>query len=122
MYLNSKLWQERLLFLSLTLGGAFLSGAAPATEANSSDTGNTSGNTASSSGPLEEIVVTATRREENISKVPISITAMSQDMFDQKTAGATPLLLPELRCNGGARGRPAGVLRRVERTAYARHA
>ena len=85
MYLHSKLWRERLLFLSLTLGGAFLSiGAAPATEANSSDTSNTSGNTASSSGPLEEIVVTATRREENISKVPISITAMSQDILDQK--------------------------------------
>ena len=36
------------------------------------------------SGGLEEIVVTATRREEGISKVPISITAMSQDMLDQK--------------------------------------
>jgi iron complex outermembrane recepter protein len=35
-------------------------------------------------GALEEIVVTATRREESISKVPISITAMSQDMIDQK--------------------------------------
>src|SRR5580692_4897208 len=35
-------------------------------------------------GALEEIVVTATRREESISKVPISITAMSQDMLDQK--------------------------------------
>ena len=39
---------------------------------------------ASGSGGLEEIVVTATRREENISKVPISITAMNQDMLDQK--------------------------------------
>jgi outer membrane receptor protein involved in Fe transport len=35
-------------------------------------------------GALEEIVVTATRREENISRVPISITAFSQDMLDQK--------------------------------------
>ncbi|MDP9084659.1 MAG: TonB-dependent receptor [Pseudomonadota bacterium] len=33
---------------------------------------------------LEEIVVTATRREENISRVPISITAISQEMLDQK--------------------------------------
>jgi outer membrane receptor protein involved in Fe transport len=39
---------------------------------------------ATSSGGLEEIVVTATRREENISRVPISITAFSQDMLDQK--------------------------------------
>ncbi|MFI4890469.1 MAG: TonB-dependent receptor, partial [Steroidobacterales bacterium] len=37
-----------------------------------------------SAGGLEEIVVTATRREENISKVPISITALSQDAMDQK--------------------------------------
>jgi outer membrane receptor protein involved in Fe transport len=33
---------------------------------------------------LEEITVTATRREESISRVPISITAISQDMLDQK--------------------------------------
>jgi outer membrane receptor protein involved in Fe transport len=36
------------------------------------------------SGALEEIVVTATRREENINKVPISVTAFSQEMIDQK--------------------------------------
>ena len=35
-------------------------------------------------GSLEEIVVTATRREESISKVPISITALTQDDLDQK--------------------------------------
>src|SRR6202030_1746109 len=35
-------------------------------------------------GGLEEIVVTATRREENISRVPISITAISQDALDQR--------------------------------------
>src|SRR5450631_2393037 len=33
---------------------------------------------------LEEITVTATRREENISRVPISVTAFSQEMIDQK--------------------------------------
>jgi iron complex outermembrane receptor protein len=31
---------------------------------------------------LEEIVVTATRHEESLSKVPISITALSQDTMD----------------------------------------
>jgi len=36
------------------------------------------------SGALQEIVVTATRREESISKVPISITAISQDAIDEK--------------------------------------
>ncbi len=34
--------------------------------------------------PLTEIVVTATRREQTISRVPISITAMSQEVIDQK--------------------------------------
>ena len=39
---------------------------------------------APSGGASEEIVVTATRREESISKVPISITALTQDALDQK--------------------------------------
>jgi iron complex outermembrane recepter protein len=33
-------------------------------------------------GPLTEIVVTATRHEESLSKVPISVTAMTQDDLD----------------------------------------
>jgi outer membrane receptor protein involved in Fe transport len=40
---------------------------------------------ADTAGPaLEEITVTATRREESISRVPISITAISQDAIDTK--------------------------------------
>jgi iron complex outermembrane recepter protein len=35
-------------------------------------------------GTLQEIVVTATRHEEALSRVPISVTALSQDMMDQK--------------------------------------
>ena len=35
-----------------------------------------------SGSALQEIVVTATRREESLSKVPISITALSQDSMD----------------------------------------
>jgi iron complex outermembrane receptor protein len=34
------------------------------------------------SGPLQEITVTATRREESLSKVPISVTALTQDAMD----------------------------------------
>ncbi|MBS0377322.1 MAG: TonB-dependent receptor [Proteobacteria bacterium] len=35
-------------------------------------------------GPgLQEVVVTATRREESLSKVPISVTALTQDSMDQ---------------------------------------
>src|SRR6202048_2737402 len=33
-------------------------------------------------GPLTEIVVTATRHEESLSKVPISVTAMTQEALD----------------------------------------
>ena len=37
---------------------------------------------AAASGALEEIVVTATRREERLQDVPISVTAFSQDKLD----------------------------------------
>jgi iron complex outermembrane receptor protein len=71
--------RRQLLFFCSALGVLGASSAA-ATDANTQDSGNA---TAAPAG-LEEIVVTATRREEGISKVPISITAMSQDMLDQK--------------------------------------
>ena len=35
-------------------------------------------------GQLEEIVVTATRHKESLSKVPLSVTALSKDTLDQK--------------------------------------
>ena len=68
----------RVLFLRTFLVGAgaciatcaFAAGAAPDTEA--------------AAPALEEILVTATRREESIGRVPISITAISQDAIDQK--------------------------------------
>ena len=72
--------RRRVLFFSTASAlSVVLAGAAAATEANTPDTG-----AAPATGALEEIVVTATRREENISKVPISITALSQDTLDQK--------------------------------------
>src|SRR5712671_4107808 len=63
----------RLLFLRTLIVGA---GACLATPA--------SANEAAAGGALEEIVVTATRREESINKVPISVTAFNQDMIDQR--------------------------------------
>jgi iron complex outermembrane recepter protein len=63
----------RTLIVSTGMVAAPFAGAA--------DAGDTS--TAAPAG-LEEIVVTATRREESISRVPISITAISQDAIDQK--------------------------------------
>jgi outer membrane receptor protein involved in Fe transport len=68
----------RLLLLLGIASAATLGGAAHATDANAEAT-----EPAASSG-LEEIVVTATRREESISKVPISITALSQDALDAR--------------------------------------
>ena len=35
-------------------------------------------------GALQEVVVTATRREESLSRVPISVTAITQEAIDQK--------------------------------------
>ncbi len=35
-------------------------------------------------GGLQEVVVTATRREESLSKVPISVTALTQEDIDQR--------------------------------------
>src|SRR6516165_10594218 len=52
-------------------GGAAAQEQAPATEA------------AAPAG-LAEVVVTATRREENLSKVPISVTALTQEALDDR--------------------------------------
>jgi iron complex outermembrane recepter protein len=54
--------------------------AASAADANAAPTG------AESNAPkgLQEIVVTATRHEESLSKVPISVTALSQDAMDAR--------------------------------------
>jgi len=35
-------------------------------------------------GPLQEVVVTATRREESLSRVPISVTALTQESLDER--------------------------------------
>ena len=54
-----------------------------ATEANAqADTGSAAPAPAASGG-LEEIVVTATRHEESLSKVPLSVTALTQESMDQ---------------------------------------
>jgi iron complex outermembrane receptor protein len=37
-----------------------------------------------STGPLQEVTVTATRREESLSKVPISVTALTQESLDDR--------------------------------------
>src|SRR6202042_1865711 len=39
---------------------------------------------AAEQGPMQEVVVTATRREEDLSKVPLSVTALTQADMDTK--------------------------------------
>jgi outer membrane receptor protein involved in Fe transport len=39
---------------------------------------------AATQGPMQEVVVTATRREEDLSKVPLSVTALTQEDMDTK--------------------------------------
>src|SRR6266849_3344455 len=70
-------WQ--VLFLRTLIVGAVACLATPASANDATATAEPA-----AAGGLEEIVVTATRREENISKVPISVTAFNQDMIDQR--------------------------------------
>src|SRR5882757_7634638 len=69
----------RLLFLRtlIVVAGTCLAMVAAANEA-------TTATEPAAAGALEEIVVTATRREETISRVPVSVTAFNQEMIDQK--------------------------------------
>jgi iron complex outermembrane recepter protein len=48
------------------------------------------------SGAIQEIVVTATRREENISKVPISITALSGPQLEERGITSVASLVGEV--------------------------
>src|ERR1700722_2679282 len=70
-------WQVLFLRTLIVSAGVCTATAVGANEANTTEP-------AATAGGLEEIVVTATRREESISRVPISVTAFSQDMIDQK--------------------------------------
>jgi len=45
-----------------------------------------SGNRPSDSGVLEEIIVTATKRQESLQTIPLSVTAITGQMLEEKTA------------------------------------
>jgi outer membrane receptor protein involved in Fe transport len=62
--------------LAVAMSAAEMAGADPAAETAAAAAG------AEDAGPLQEIVVTATRHEEGLSKVPISVTALTQDAMD----------------------------------------
>src|SRR5580704_10828657 len=71
---------RQLLFFCSVLSGA----AGLATGALAADTNAPVSAPESSSNGLQEIVVTATRHEESLSKVPISVTALTQDAMDER--------------------------------------
>jgi outer membrane receptor protein involved in Fe transport len=72
----------RSLFLGVLMSSAAWLSVTPS--ANATDAESATDTAAAGSSALEEITVTATRREENIDKVPVSVTAFSQEMIDQK--------------------------------------
>jgi iron complex outermembrane receptor protein len=67
------------------LGAALLCGLLAMSAAPTGHTADAAtGADATSSAEMTEITVTATRREESLSKVPISISAFTQESMDQK--------------------------------------
>ena len=62
---------------------------------------------AASSGALEEITVTATRQTDTVNRVPLSITAVTQDLVDQqgiKSAADLTRVVPGLNVAGNPGG------------------
>ena len=68
-------WTDNILFAAATAG--LLSLAAGIAGAQTASTPS-----AAPAGPLEEVVVTATRREESLSKIAVSVTAITQEGLD----------------------------------------
>jgi len=88
--LRRRRWNDwidpRLAWRPAALAGAlaFAAGVTSPLRADPADTQAPAGDAAAvaEAGPLQEIVVTATRHEEGLSKVPISVTALTQDAMD----------------------------------------
>ena len=70
---HDRLDTSSVLFATLLAASGFWGGASLAADSPADEAG---------TGPLQEIVVTATRHEESLSKVPISVTALTQEAMD----------------------------------------
>jgi outer membrane receptor protein involved in Fe transport len=98
----------RALLITSALSTAFLATSAFAQAAQPAGQGADAGAGAGDSGLLSEVVITATRQVDTVSKVPLSITAVTQRSLDQQ--GVTQLtdltrIVPSLQVsNGGAGG------------------
>jgi outer membrane receptor protein involved in Fe transport len=73
--IRSTIW---LLLAAVGILGAAMQAARAADQA-----GAPAGESSTARGGLQEVVVTATRHEESLSKVPISVTALTQESMDQ---------------------------------------
>jgi iron complex outermembrane receptor protein len=80
---DARAWAATLALTGAIAGMSCLAyaGAADTAPANPAPSA-TAPEAAEAAGPLQEIVVTATRHEESLSKVPISVTALTQDAMD----------------------------------------
>ena len=79
---NSYTWLRPVLAICGALAIIVTPGLARADTAAPAAPAGSAASAGANAGPLEEIVVTATRRDEGLSKVPISITALSQEDMD----------------------------------------
>lgn len=68
----------------LALAAVGILGAAMQAARADDQAGVPAGESSAARGGLQEVVVTATRHEESLSKVPISVTALTQETMDQK--------------------------------------
>ena len=73
-----------LPILALCLAGLVLSTARAGDAASATGAVGPEAPATTGGGGLQEVVVTATRREEELSKVPISVTALTQDAIDSR--------------------------------------
>jgi iron complex outermembrane receptor protein len=70
--------------ICLPLVAVGILGAAPRAARAADQAGAPAGESSTAHGGLQEVVVTATRREEALSRVPLSVTALTQETMDEK--------------------------------------
>lgn len=109
---DSALFYHQNFLLLALLGGTALSAA----NAVAQQTSNTETNSFRSRMVIEEVVVRAQRREEDVRQVPIAVTAMSGDQL--KTLGVSDArdlggIVPGLVVSEGGQGAPVYTLRGV---------
>lgn len=99
--------QQPLFTMGAVAGVAMFAIGVPAATAQAQGTDSTAASPAGGSDQVEEIIVTAQRREESIQRVPIAITAISAARIEAagiKTADDLQLLAPSLNVSRNSNG------------------